>query len=55
MVLAVLESPARVIAPPPPRSVRIVRLGSMWAERRDGDWRLLETLHPSWVRDEAEG
>ena len=28
--------------------VRLVRLGKMWAEPKEGGWRLLERLSPSW-------
>lgn len=59
MAVGVLEAvdsgPARAFAPPTVRPTAIVRLGSMWAEPRDGGWRLIETLHPSWVHDEPEG
>lgn len=57
--IAVLEAAdgdsARAVGRAPERPVRIVRLGSMWAERRDEGWRLLDTLHPSWIHDEPEG
>ncbi len=44
------EEAAFVDAPPPPRPVRLVRLGKMWAEPQPaGGWRLLEKLHPSWL------
>lgn len=59
MALGVLEAAdggsVRAIAPPPPRPVAILRLGSMWAEPQGGGWRLLDTLHPSWLHDEPEG
>jgi hypothetical protein len=30
--------------------VRLVRLGKMWAEPKEGGWRLLERLSPSWIQ-----
>lgn len=55
IVEAAGDGRVRVLARAPDRPVATVRLGSMWAERRDGGWRLLDTLHPSWVHDEPEG
>jgi polynucleotide 5'-hydroxyl-kinase GRC3/NOL9 len=37
-----------ILAPPLEAPVATVRLGRMWAERREQEWRLLETLRPSW-------
>lgn len=38
-----------VHAPAPPRPVRTIRLGSMWAESRAGGWALLDRLTPAWA------
>jgi polynucleotide 5'-hydroxyl-kinase GRC3/NOL9 len=46
---------ARVLAPAAERPVRTVRLGKMWAQRREDGWALLDTLRPSWVHDERGG
>jgi len=45
----------RLFAPPTVRPAATVRLGNMWAERKESGWSLLDTLHPSWVHDEPEG
>ena len=42
-----------VLTAGPVDAARTVRLGRMWAEPRDGSWRLLETLAPSWISDAA--
>jgi polynucleotide 5'-hydroxyl-kinase GRC3/NOL9 len=59
MAIGVLDAghdgAVRVIARAPDRPAHVVRLGSMWAERREEGWRLIDTLHPSWVHDEPEG
>ena len=49
MCIAVATGAGEVFAPPPPRPVRAVRLGKMWAEPRAGTWRLLDKLSPSWA------
>ena len=48
MCIGVLRGAGEVEAPPPPRPVATVRLGKMWAEPREGGWRLLEKLEPAW-------
>jgi polynucleotide 5'-hydroxyl-kinase GRC3/NOL9 len=48
MCLGVVTSAGEVEAPPPPRPVRIARIGKMWAEPHEGSWRLLEKLEPAW-------
>ena len=37
-----------VRAAPPDRAVRLVRLGSIWVEPKEGRWHLVERLAPSW-------
>jgi hypothetical protein len=34
----------------PIAEVRLVRLGKMWAEPKEGSWRLLERLSPGWIQ-----
>ena len=48
MAIAVLLSPGAAIARPPPRAVRTVRLGKMWAAPGEDGWSLLERLAPAW-------
>jgi len=52
MAIGVLErfgSEIIVHAHQPPRTPRTLKLGSMWAEQRAGEWTLLERLIPSWA------
>jgi polynucleotide 5'-hydroxyl-kinase GRC3/NOL9 len=46
---AVEEECVRIRAVAPQRPIESIRLGRMWAEPKEGGWRLLETLSPSWV------
>jgi polynucleotide 5'-hydroxyl-kinase GRC3/NOL9 len=55
IVEAAQEGRVRILAQPTPRPVATIRLGKMWAERKEGAWTLLDTLHPSWIHDEPEG
>jgi polynucleotide 5'-hydroxyl-kinase GRC3/NOL9 len=48
MVLGLLLG-ERLLAVPPPRPPAKVRLGSMWGERADDGWTLLEGLKPAWT------
>jgi polynucleotide 5'-hydroxyl-kinase GRC3/NOL9 len=52
MAIAILcgvgSDAVRLFAPAPPRPVRFIRLGAMWAGEREGGWRLLERLAPAW-------
>lgn len=48
LLIAADESSATVLSPPPPGPVLSLRLGKMWAEPRNGGWRLLERLAPAW-------
>jgi polynucleotide 5'-hydroxyl-kinase GRC3/NOL9 len=48
LLQGVSEDAVHLEAPPPPRPVRLVRLGKMWAEPRPGGWKLLDKLSPSW-------
>lgn len=49
VLLGADEGAATVQAPPPPRPARLVRIGKTWAERKGGEWRLLEKLSPAWA------
>ena len=46
---AVEEGCVRIRAVAPERPIESIRLGRMWAEPKEGGWRLLEKLSPSWV------
>ncbi len=52
MALGVIErvdpETLQIRSHPPPRAVRYVRIGKMWAEPGGGGWRLIERLSPSW-------
>jgi polynucleotide 5'-kinase involved in rRNA processing len=49
IVTAVTERGATVLVRAPATSPRVVRLGKMWAEPRDGGWTLLERLTAAWT------
>jgi polynucleotide 5'-hydroxyl-kinase GRC3/NOL9 len=52
MALGIVEAASEgafyIRARTPPEPVRLVRLGKMWAEPKEGRWRLLDRLQPSW-------
>jgi hypothetical protein len=39
----------------PPRPVRRILVGRMWAKETADGWKLLEALSPAWVHNEPEG
>jgi hypothetical protein len=44
------EGVLRIRTRAPSEAVRLVRLGKMWAEPKEGRWRLLDKLSPAWVQ-----
>ena len=49
MTIGILEQELTVWSRPPPRQVRTIRLGKMWAGPSANGWLLQERLSPAWM------